>query len=68
MMSDSVLLGLNATNHVSVHCNILIRTALSHSAEARRSSTMIKGPVSSANNRIQEPNSYKKQKKSIGPV
>ena len=33
-MSDSVLLGLNVTNHVSTHCNILIRSALSRSAEA----------------------------------
>ena len=33
MISDSVLLGLNVTNHVSAHCNILIRSALSSSAE-----------------------------------
>ena len=33
-MSDSVLLGLNVTNHVSAHCNILARSALSRSAEA----------------------------------
>ena len=41
-MSDSVLLGLNVTNHVLAHCNILIRSALSRSAEATGSSTMIK--------------------------
>ena len=52
-MSDSVLLGLNVTNHVSVHCNILIRSALSCSAEATGSFTMIKRLVSSANKRVQ---------------
>ena len=41
-MSDSVLLGLNVTNHVSAHCHILIRSALSRSAEATGSSKMIK--------------------------
>ena len=41
-MSDSVLLGLNVTNHVSAHCNILTRSELSRSAEATGSSTMIK--------------------------
>ena len=40
-MSDSVLSGLNVTNHVSAHCNILIRSKLSRSAEATGSSTMI---------------------------
>ena len=54
-MSDLVLLGLNVTNHVSAHCNILIRSALSRSAEATGSSTMIKRLVSSSNKRIQEP-------------
>ena len=57
-MSDSVLLGLNVTNHVSAHCNILIRSALSRSAEATGSPTMIKRLVSSANKRIQEPISF----------
>ena len=42
MMSDSGLLGLNATNNVSAHFNILITSALSRSAEAIGSSTMIK--------------------------
>ena len=57
-MSDSVLLGLNVTNHVSAHCNILIRSTLSRSVEATGSSTMIKRLVSSANKRIQEPISF----------
>ena len=57
-MSDSVLSGLNVTNHVSAHCNILTRSALSRSAEATRSSTMMKRLVSSANKRIQEPISF----------
>ena len=72
MMSDSVLLGLNVTKHVSAHCNILIRSALGRSAEATGSSTMIKGLVSLANKRIQEPISFKisfiKQEKEMGPV
>ena len=54
MISDSVLLGLNVTNHVSAHCNILIRSALDRSAEANGSSTMIKRLVPSANKRMQE--------------
>ena len=76
-MSDSVLLGLNVTNHVSAHCNILIRSALSRSAEATGSSTMIKRLVSSSNKRIQEPilftisfikkKNKKKNRKSNGP-
>ena len=70
-MSDSVLLGLNVTNHVSAHCNILTRSALSRSAEATGSSTMIKRLVSSANKRIQEPISltisFIKTRKSNGP-
>ena len=57
-MSDSVLSGLNVTNHVSAHCSILIRSALGRSAEAVGSSTMINRPVSSANKRIQEPISF----------
>ena len=72
MISDSVLLGLNVTNHVSAHCNILIRSALGHSAEATGSSTMIKRLLSSANKRIQEPISFTisfiKNKKAMGPV
>ena len=58
MTSDSVLLGLNVTNHVLAHCNILIRSVLSRSAEATGSSTMIKRLVSSAKKRIQEPISF----------
>ena len=58
-MSDSVLLGLNATNHVSAHCKILIRSVLSRFAEVTGSSMMIKRLVSSANKRIQEPISLK---------
>ena len=54
VMSGSVLLGLNVTNHDSAHCNNLIRSALSRSAEAAGSSTMIQRPLSSANKRIQE--------------
>ena len=67
-MSGSVLLGLNVTNHVSANCNILIRSALSRSAEATWSSTTIKRLAPSEDKRIQEPNSFtisfiKKQQK-----
>ena len=54
-ISVSVLLRFNVTNHVSAHCNNLIRSALSPSAEETGSSTMIKRLVSSANKRMQEP-------------
>ena len=57
MISDSVLLGLNVTNHVSAHCKILIRSALSSSADVIGSSTIIRRLVTSANKRMQEPNS-----------
>ena len=73
-MSDSVLLGFNVTNHVSAHCNILIRSELSCSAEATGSFTMIKRLVSSANKRVKEPISFtisfirKQQKKIMRPV
>ena len=71
MISDSVLLGLNVSNHVSAHCNILIKSALRRSAEATGSSKMIKRLVSSANKRIQEPISFTisfiKTGKSNGP-
>ena len=64
MISDSVLLGLNVTKYVSALCNILIRSALSSSAEET-------GLVSSANKRMQEPisltMSLMKIRKSNGP-
>ena len=53
MISDSVLLGLNVTNHVSARCNNLIRSALNLSAEETGSSIMIKRLVLSANKRMQ---------------
>ena len=59
-------LGLNVTNHVSVHCNILNKSALSLSAEATGSSSMIKRLVSTGNKRIQEPISFMKIRKSNG--
>ena len=49
MISGSILLDINVTNHVSAHCNILIVSALSRSAEETGSSTMIKRLASSAN-------------------
>ena len=55
MIIDSVILGLNVTNHVSVHCINLIRSALSRAAEETGSSTLIRTLVSSATKRMHEP-------------
>ena len=51
---DSVLAGLNLTNHLSAQFVIFKRSAFNVLAEAIGSSTTIKSPVSSANKRIFE--------------
>ena len=68
MISDSVLLGMSVTNHVSAHCNILIVSAMSCSAEETGSSTMIKRLQSTANKRMQEQIFYENQKKAMFQV
>ena len=68
MISDSVLLGLNVTNHVSALCNDLIRSALNLSAEETGSSIMIKRLVLSANKRMQELFVYENTKKAMVQV
>ena len=66
-----VLVGLNVTNQVAAHCEILLRSKLRQSAAMVGLSTMIKRLVSSANKRIWEPMSVTMSlmynKKSIGP-
>ena len=52
---DSVLVGLNVTNQVAAHYEILLRSKLRQSAAVVGLSTMIKRLVSSANRRIWEP-------------
>ena len=51
----SVLLGLNVTNQVAAHCDILSRSVFRFSAAVIGLSTMIKRLVSSAYRRMFEP-------------
>ena len=50
----SVLVGLNGTNQVAAHCEILSKSVFRHSAAVNGLSTIMKRLVSYANSRIFE--------------